>query len=59
MLVPRSLMAVLWNDILNLDTRVEFSSSRDAVAHLAQYNRFLNTYLNDSPSAHKLRRAHL
>ena len=47
---------MLLNDILNLDTRFEFSPSRDAVPHLAQYKRFLNTHLNNSPSAHKVRR---
>jgi hypothetical protein len=52
------LRAMLWNDIHNLDTGVEFRPSRDAVPHLTEYDRFLNEHLNKGASADKLGRSY-
>src|SRR5258706_12610340 len=48
----------LWNKIQYLDAHVEFTPSRDAVPHLAEYNRLLKNHLNHGPARDKLRRAY-
>src|SRR5579871_720209 len=53
-LVPSGLRIVLRNDILNLDSNVEFSARCDTVPYLAEPNRSPSAHLNNGPSVDRL-----